>query len=405
MGFAIAPPPPRNDFLPPPDMAEVMNGTPMHDLAMQSVAQEYSTRFQSRMANSAPPRPNQPPQAAPTSDGGPPASGMAPGPSSAPPLDAGPRLLSPTEWATRFMPNLANQPYVSNRQLKLLHEGYKAYVGQTGNEQQRAQFLTRQQQAERELQRRETRDDVRDKENTRRFDLTDKRLTESERRAEAREAAAQKRFEETQVALDRRNREDNASREKIAAGREQKEEDPEKALTREAINAMKGQNLSPEDILKRIAADKRAPSSSDASLLDRGDVNDGLFGVPLVPGQPPQGGLLNEEPGMESFQKLQNFVKQRLVVANESERAKLKALLKDRAPYKTIDEAEAAYAAGAFDPPAEETSWLTPSKWGEAKSPEKKQARNKQAQQAVNEYIGSVFSPEEIEAARKRGRR
>ena len=152
------------------------------------------------------------------------------------------------------------------------------------------------------------------------------------------------------------------------------------------------------DILSKIAQDKRAESS----LLDKGELSDQLYGG----GNVTHGALVAEMWDTDpqgAFQNLQRIVSERLPFASEDERKRLRDVLKSKAPYPTFEEAVAALASGAFDPPEEQKSWwqktpneLYPTSEAQAQA---KSARRQQGGAKFKEYVRSVFSEEEINAA------
>lgn len=417
--------PPRQEYLPQPGnnfIVDVVNESPMRHLAMQSVAAERDALYRQRLQAAGPPTPNSP--VSPNAGGLPP----APAPATTPAVDAGPRLLSPPEWAAKFMPNLANQPYVSARQQRLLDSGYQAYVQEVQNEQGRARFITNEQAQESRF--------------SRGLNQRQQEMGVDQDRVNAMGQASAAR----ESGLERRHQENIASREKIAAMRPGSQPDPQKeafklafeqayaqnkdplkalaaaslalkggptagtsnpmhGLESEVIEQLRGQGKDPMSILSEITAGKRAPGK-ETSFLDKGALNDDLFGWSAIPGEKPVGGKMvgdqwDEDP-MNAFKELQQLVRTKMVVANDEEKTKLREILRSRAPYGTIEEAAAAYYNGEFDPPESSGVWnaINPFRYAGGESQEEKAQRMEAARQEFDQYLLTVFSPEEIDAYR-----
>lgn len=353
-------------------VTDVVNHSLMYELSRDWGYGERSNLLQNRMAAAGPPTPNQignqatgqpgnqavQPQTSPAPLGG----GAIP-PSPAPAVNAGPRLLSPPQWAKRFMPNLASQPYISGRQEKLLTEGYKAYVQQVQNEQTQAHWA------------------------------------QQEARLSRGESGEESRFNRT---MDVRTKEQERE-----IAREPKTADPMRDVLREAIEEMKGQNMTAEQILSKISADKRS-GDPEASFLDRKEVGDDLFGVqtrdPRTGAVGYTAGLANgpewDADPMAAFEGLKQYVTRRMRATSKPEEQRLlKKMLRDHAPYKTPQEVVQAFHAGKFDPPGMHEKGGLLDFTHRTPTPQQMAQYKEQAKQKAKEYMKLVFTEEEVRGA------
>lgn len=276
---------PRGHYLDPPDedyAIDVANQTPMFHMALKMVANGRDAQLRDRLEN-ANPKPGASPTAAPTST--PPTP--APQPANVQPFR---QILSPPEWAQRFMPALAAKPKISRRQREALDAGYKAYAMQIMNAQEQERYgrveagVDRRHGEEMKLRR----------------DIANIKQTPS----------AKEQLEADQISEARTGKSAMAAGEALARMARVVEGDPLKALTADAITEQKAAGKSATQTRDMLQGQGKS-GGTQPSLVTSGAMEKALYGERLGASTFP--GLLDftkpAEAGKEPPDKLAGWMK------------------------------------------------------------------------------------------------